>query len=488
MIHNIATDSEQYEFHLLSCMIIDKEVAKYVQPKLDPALIVNPLYRDLYKIIGEMTIYNYTINRTTISAYLNEQKSKGDQSYSNLKYQDIITFIQVMELEGRQKFVHLSSDKHQLFPIVDQYINAIKNDYIKGRLESLHQDIQDDPESSSIIESLQREVNDLSKNYKSNSIRKLSDMIVSAVEHAEIATQSGNGMSGISTGITDLDKAISGLAKSDLIIIAGRPGMGKTSLATDIAVNVAKEHPVIFFSFEMSGEQLATRILSSDSGVPSELIRTGRLSANDFMGFLTVITNRQKTNLFVDDFPPDNLDDFYLRAKTAATHLGAQLIVIDYLQLLRGHGRYHQNNKVSEVTDISRALKMLAKELNIPIIVLSQLSRSPESRDDKRPQLSDLRDSGAIEQDADIVMFIYRESYYLSRETPTKNARESEGDFNVRRYEWEDHKEQVANEADVIIAKHRHGATSEVKLTFNPQLTRFSNYVKTKPKPLADAY
>jgi replicative DNA helicase len=178
--------------------------------------------------------------------------------------------------------------------------------------------------------------------------------------------------------------------------------------------------------------------------------------------------------------PPNNLDDFYLRAKQIAKHRNAKLIVIDYLQLLRSSGKYQQTNKVAEITDISRSLKMLAKEVNVPIIALSQLNRSAESREDKRPQLSDLRDSGSIEQDADIVMFIYRESYYASREEPPRNNREEEHKYQARLNEWQLYKEKIANEADIIIAKHRHGATTEVKLCFNSKLTKFSNHDKIK--------
>ncbi len=476
---NTTVDIEQNEFHLLACMMIDKSIAKYIIPQIVATLFTNDFYRDLYSIIAEMTGSDYAINRTTVSAYLNERKAKGGQSYNNLPYHDILAYIQVIENEGRLKFTDISGDKEQLHRIIDQYIRSIKNVRIKERLESISQDIKENPETPSAIENIQRTVNELNTAYKPNSVRKLSDILLETVRNADKLNQSGNGLSGLSTGIADLDKIIGGLANSDLIIIAGRPGMGKTALATDIAVHVAKEYPVIFSSFEMSAEQLGARVLSGNSGVPSELIRNGRLTADDFINFLEIIKKHEDTNLIIDDFPPINLDAFYVRAKTLITERKAKLLIIDYLQLLRGFGKYQQNNKVSEITDISRTLKLLAKELDVPVIALSQLNRSSETRDDKRPQLSDLRDSGSIEQDADIVMFIYRESYYVSREEPQRSAREEEHKYYERLNEWNAHKDRIALEADVLIAKHRHGATGEVKLSFNPKLTRFSNYAKS---------
>ena len=305
-----------------------------------------------------------------------------------------------------------------------------------------------------------------------------------AVQSALAAYQRDGGLAGISTGLADLDEKLGVLHPSDLLILAGRPSMGKTSLATNIAFNIAKAHKrgklrdgsegsvnggvVGFFSLEMSSEQLAARILSEASQVPSENIRRGNLTEAEFRRFVEAAKALEASPLYIDDTPALPISQVAARARRLKRTRGLDVLMVDYLQLLRGSSR---DNRVQEVSEITQGLKAIAKELNIPVVALSQLSRQVESRDDKRPQLSDLRESGSIEQDADVVMFVYRDEYYREREKP--------GDHELDKMAaWKEVMEQVHGRAEVIIGKQRHGPIGHVELSFESQFTRFGNLVK----------
>lgn len=308
--------------------------------------------------------------------------------------------------------------------------------------------------------------------------------VTDAVNVANAAYQRDGGLSGISTGLVDLDKKLGGLNPSDLLILAGRPSMGKTSLATNIAFNIAKAHRrgrlpdggegsieggvVGFFSLEMSAEQLAARILSEASEIPSEQIRRGDMSEGEFRRFVEAAKSLESCPLYIDDTPALPISQVAARARRLKRTHGLDVLIIDYLQLLKGSSK---ENRVQEVSEITQGLKAIAKELNIPVIALSQLSRQVESREDKRPQLSDLRESGSIEQDADVVMFVYRDEYYKEREKP--------GDHELEKMaQWQSVMEQVHGKAEVIIGKQRHGPIGTVELAFEGQFTRFSNLAK----------
>ena len=307
--------------------------------------------------------------------------------------------------------------------------------------------------------------------------------ITAAVNIANLAYQRGGGLAGISTGLIDLDKLLGGMHPSDLVILAGRPSMGKTSLATNIAFNVAKAYKrgtkpdgsegtikggvVGFFSLEMSAEQLAGRILSEASEISSRKIREGDITQSEFQRFVDSATQLEACPLFIDDTPALQISQLAARARRLKRTHGLDLLVIDYLQLCRGMS----DNRVNEIADISMGLKAIAKELNIPVIALSQLSRQVENRDDKRPQLSDLRESGSIEQDADVVMFVYRGEYYKEREKP--------GDHELEKMEeWKQAMNDLHGKAEIIIGKQRHGPIGTVELSFEAQFTRFGNSVK----------
>ncbi|MFN3700945.1 MAG: replicative DNA helicase [Alphaproteobacteria bacterium] len=305
----------------------------------------------------------------------------------------------------------------------------------------------------------------------------LRDSVMTAIELAEKAYKSEGHVTGVTTGLRDMDKKLGGFQNSDLLILAARPSMGKTSLAVNMAFNAAKKFAetggkeggrVGFFSLEMSSDQLATRILSDQSGISGDAIRKGNLRQEDFRKFVEASQVLTQIPLYIDDTPALTIGAVRQRARRLKRQFGLDLLMIDYLQLLRGNGsRQSAENRVLEVSEITRGLKAIAKELGIPVIALSQLSRAVEQREDKRPQLSDLRESGSIEQDADVVMFIYREEYYLSRAEPEVGTE--------KHLEWQDRMGRAHNIAETIIAKQRHGPIGTVKLYFDSNLTRFSD-------------
>ena len=309
----------------------------------------------------------------------------------------------------------------------------------------------------------------------------------SAIERAEAAYQQDGMVTGVPTGLRDLDKHLGGLQGSELLILAARPSMGKTALATNVAFNAARAYKeekgedgktvrkdgavVAFFSLEMSAEELATRILAEQSGVSSHRIRRGEVSGDDFSKFVQVSQELNYLPLYIDDSADLNIAALRSRSRRLHRQHGLSLIIIDYVQLLRPAPGQRPENRVQELSEITRSLKALAKELEVPVVALAQLSRKVEEREDKRPQLADLRESGSIEQDADVVMFIFREQYYLERQEPPPNTE--------KWAQWSEDMERAYNTADVIVAKQRHGPVGSVKLHFEPELTRFSDLAQT---------
>ena len=312
----------------------------------------------------------------------------------------------------------------------------------------------------------------------------------------EKAYQKEGKVSGLPTGFNDLDAKMGGLNESDLIILAGRPAMGKTALAINIAYAVAEhmakpdvkmdphDKGVAIFSLEMSAEQLASRILSSITDTPGHKLRTGDMELGEFNRIATAVREYQKLPLYIDDTPGVNINTIRTRARRLKRTNGLGLIIIDYIQLISGSGdQKNQGNRVQEVSEISRGLKILAKELKVPVIALSQLNRGLESRDDKRPLMSDLRESGSIEQDADIVMFVFRENYYIHNAEPKRNTGETDEHFNSRVEEWIKRDRETANIGEVILGKHRHGSTGAVKLFWNGEFARFGNLTREEYLP-----
>jgi replicative DNA helicase len=312
--------------------------------------------------------------------------------------------------------------------------------------------------------------------------------LTDAIDMAANAYRRDGGLSGLATGFTDLDQRMGGLQPSDLIIVAGRPSMGKTALATNIAYHVAQSYRhdpdsdaaldgavVGFFSLEMSAEQLATRIISEQAYIPSERIRRGRIESEEFDRIVEVSQELQNLPLYIDQTGGITVAQLAARARRLKRQRDVGLIVVDYLQLLSGSTRRAAEGRVQEVSEITTGLKALAKELHVPVLALSQLSRQVEQREDKRPQLADLRESGSIEQDADVVLFVFREEYYVERRQPRENTEEHK--------QWQAEMDMVTGKAEVIIGKQRHGPTGTVRLQFTPEFTRFGNLAAEERLP-----
>jgi replicative DNA helicase len=308
---------------------------------------------------------------------------------------------------------------------------------------------------------------------------------------AEKALNAGGGLSGITTGLESLNAKTGGLHHSDLIILAGRPGMGKSSLATNIGFAAAQRYmtdleegippeksggaAVAFFSLEMSADQLATRMLAEQSRISSEVLRMGKINQEEFRSLARASAQFERLPFYIDDTPALGIAALRTRARRLKRQKGIGLIIVDYLQLLQGTGRASNDNRVNEISEISRGLKTLAKELNVPVLALSQLSRAVEQRENKRPQLADLRESGSIEQDADIVMFIYREEYYLAFQKPTEATDGDDAKDVMAFQQWQEAMAKKYGLAELIIAKQRHGSTGTLDLHFESRFTRFTD-------------
>ena len=344
-----------------------------------------------------------------------------------------------------------------------------------------------DAEPAVQIEDAEQKLYELAETGKYGSgFEPFSSALTDAIDMA--AYRRDGGLSGLATGFSDLDQRMGGLQPSDLIIIAGRPSMGKTALATNIAYHVAKtyrrdgesDHAVDgavvgFFSLEMSAEQLATRIIAEQAHIPSERIRRGRIDSDEFDRIVEVSQELQNLPLYIDQTGGITVAQLAARARRLKRQRSLGFIVVDYLQLLSGSSRRAAEGRVQEVSEITTGLKALAKELHVPVLALSQLSRQVEQREDKRPQLSDLRESGSIEQDADVVLFVFREEYYVERRQPRENTEEH--------VKWQTEMEMVTGKADLIIGKQRHGPTGTVTLQFTPEYTRFGNLASGERLP-----
>lgn len=328
-----------------------------------------------------------------------------------------------------------------------------------------------------------------------SAVKSFAQATTAAIKLAEKALNAGGGLSGVTTGLDSVNGKVGGLHHSDLVILAGRPGMGKTSLATNIAFNAARRWmrdredgippeksvgaKVAFFSLEMSADQLATRILAEQSRISSEALRMGKISRAEFGQLAAAAAELEQLPLYIDDTAGLTIASLHTRVRRLQRRHNNEigLVVVDYLQLLQGSGRGSNDNRVQEISEISRGLKTLAKDLHVPVIALSQLSRAVESREDKRPQLSDLRESGSIEQDADMVWFVFREDYYIAAKEPKKPAEGDDSRVFEDHAKWAAEISRVYGLAELIVAKQRHGATGKVMLKFEPEITRFSDYV-----------
>jgi replicative DNA helicase len=410
------------------------------------------------------------------------------------------------EIGGAQYLARLAASVATIINAED-YGRAIHDLYLRRQLITIGEDAVNDAHTHDLdrdarqqIETIEKRLFDLATaGTFEGGFRPFGAALTEAIEMAEQAFKRSGKTAGVATHFTDLDKLLGGLHHSDLVVLAGRPSMGKTALATNIGFNAARAYRGIrqadgrvvaedgavvgFFSLEMSAEQLATRILAEEAQVPSDRIRRGDISHGDFDRFVQASQQLASVPFFVDDTPALTIAALRTRARRLMRQQGLGLIIVDYLQLLRGVLDTREQNRVQEISEITRGLKALAKELNVPVLALSQLSRAVEQREDKRPMLSDLRESGTIEQDADVVMFVFREEYYLSRAEPARRPEESDDKFNERYARWQERLEQVHGTGEVIIAKQRHGPIGRVTLRFDGETTRFDNFVASDHLP-----
>ncbi len=486
-----APSSIETEQALLGSMLVNNEAYFQATAIIDAEHFYEPLHGKIFDTIGRLIDKGRIATPLTVHALIESDpvlREVGGAAYlANLAAASTAT-------------VHVADYAQTLFDLaVRRGLMRIGEDMV---IRARDTDLDDDP-SKQIVDAEQclYEIAEKGK-YKEGSL-DFARALETALNRADAAFKRDGALAGTPTGFADLDAKLGGLQRSDLIILAGRPAMGKSALATNMAFNIAKAMRlgkdaagkdvvedggrVLFFSLEMSADQLATRILAEQAMVPSHKIRDGTITRQDFGRLADAVAEIQHIPLFIDDTGGLSISAIASRARRVARKPGLDLIVIDYVQLLTGSGRKKTDNRVQELTEITTSLKALAKELNVPIIGLSQLSRAVESRDDKRPQLADLRESGSIEQDADIVMFIYREEYYHDQKRPTEphleigagaseELRNLNASYEQNMAAWEEKKRLVQNLAEVIVAKHRHGPVGVVKLHFDPEITRFHNY------------
>ena len=465
------------EIAIIGCILWDNRNYEKISDFLEENHFVDQNNQIIYKKIKELLNKNILVSPITLKNYLSQSEFGIDIT----KY-----------LNQIKDSSPSTQNTHQYGKII--YDLFIKRSLIGVGQSLIHETFDQNTENTgeTIIEKAENELYNLSnlgnteRNYS-----KFGKALKDAVTIIDEAFKRDGKLAGLSSGLKDLDSKLGGFHKSDLIIIAGRPSMGKTALGTNIAFNVSKQFnekidefgnkkiidggKVAFFSLEMSSEQLATRILAEQTKISGDKMRKAELTKDDFKKIAKSTSELEDLNLFIDDNPVLTISTLRARARRLQRLHGIDLIIIDYLQLMSSTSRSKNDGRVQEISEITRGLKAVAKELNIPIIALSQLSRQVEQREDKRPQLSDLRESGTIEQDSDVVMFIFRESYYLERMEPIKKPEEAEDKYYERHSRWHDLCEKAYNTAEIIIAKQRHGPIGTVKTHFESNYTKFSN-------------
>ena len=454
---------------LLGAILVNNDAYDRVSDFLKPEHFVEEIHRRIYEIAGSLIRAGKVATPITLKTFLGEHDLGGVtvQQYLARLAAEATTIINAFDY-GRT--IHDLAVRRELIQIGEDVVNVAY-------------DAPVDSSPRDQIEEAERRLYAVAEGGRyDGGFQRFSDALTIAIDMANSAYQRDGHLSGTATGLKDLDEKMGGLQKSDLIIVAGRPGMGKTALATNIAFNIAKAYQfelepdgsrktinggiVGFFSLEMSAEQLATRVIAEQSGVASYKIRRGDINEDDFRRITEAARDMQNIPFYIDQSGGISIAQLTARARRLKRQKGLDLLVVDYLQLLSG-SRARSDNRVQELTEITTGLKALAKELAVPIMALSQLSRQVESRDDKRPQLSDLRESGSIEQDADVVMFVFREEYYLKNREPREGTEEH--------IAWQTEMERAHGRAEAILGKQRHGPTGMVPLAFEAEITKFSN-------------
>jgi len=446
------------EQSVIGSILLSNEIFDEINILISSKNFYDPMHQKIFSAIEKLIYSGMLANPITLKNYFENEKDE-------LNVPEYLVKITKFSTSSRQaieysKLIYDLYVKRELIKISENVIDAAK-------LNDLDNDGQ------KIIENYEKSLFDLAeKGSFSSTIVKFDEALKQTIEMASSAYKNDEGIVGVPTGLTDLDDRLGGLHKSDLVIIAGRPSMGKTALATNIAFYAAKKiqdegkkSSIAFFSLEMSSEQLSTRILAEQSRIKSNDIRRGRISEEQFDKFIETSKNITELPLYIDETPAISIAALSNRARRIKRKYGLDMVVVDYIQLMSSSN--YREGRVQEISEITQGLKALAKELSVPVLALSQLSRAVEQRDDKKPQLADLRESGSIEQDADVVMFVYREAYYTERKEPRPAT--------VEHAEWQAKMNEVSNLAEIIIGKQRHGPTGNIMLEFEAMFTKFKD-------------
>jgi replicative DNA helicase len=466
-IENKQPSNIEAEQALLGSILVNNDIIDEISTIVNATTFYDPAHVKIYEVIESLNNKGMIANPITIKNFFEKDNM-------------------LKEVGGTEYLVKLTRFSGSAKQAID-YAKIIHEMYLRRELvlisDKLSADTLDanarEQNAENIIESTEKSLFDLAERGSfSQSFLKFNQALDQTIEMATLAMQSDQGVVGVPTGLTDLDEKLGGLHKSDLVILAGRPGMGKTALATNIAYHAAQnlmsrqeKSSIAFFSLEMSSEQLSTRILSEQARIKSDDIRRGKVTEDEINRYIETSRNIYNLPLYIDETPAITISTLSNRARRIKRLFGLNLIVVDYIQLMRSPNSNNRNeNRVQEVSEITQGLKALAKELKIPVLALSQLSRAVESRDDKKPQLSDLRESGSIEQDADVVMFVYREAYYLENKQPKLGS--------IEHAEWQSKMNDVNGLADIILGKQRHGPTGTVKVEFEGLYTKFKDLSK----------
>ena len=452
---------------LLGSILVNNDIIDEVSTIISPNIFYDPAHVKIYEVIENLNNKGMIANPITLKNFFEKDNM-------------------LIEVGGTEYLVKLTRFSGSAKQAVD-YAKVIHEMYLRRELVLISDKLSSDTlnansqeqNAENIIEITEKSLFDLAERGSfSQSFLKFNEALDQTIEMATLAMKSDQGIVGVPTGLTDLDEKLGGLHKSDLVILAGRPGMGKTALATNIAYHAAQnllsrqeKSSIAFFSLEMSSEQLSTRILSEQARIKSDDIRRGKVTESEINRYIETSRNIYNLPLFIDETPAITISTLSNRARRIKRLFGLNLIVVDYIQLMRAPNSNNRgDNRVQEVSEITQGLKALAKELKVPVLALSQLSRAVESRDDKKPQLSDLRESGSIEQDADVVMFVYREAYYLENKQPKLGS--------IEHAEWQSKMNDVNGLADIILGKQRHGPTGTVKVEFEGIYTKFKDLSK----------
>ena len=452
---------------LLGSILVNNDIIDEVSTIISPNIFYDPAHVKIYEVIESLNNKGMIANPITLKNFFEKDNM-------------------LSEVGGTEYLVKLTRFSGSAKQAVD-YAKVIHEMYLRRELVLISDKLSSDTlnansqeqNAENIIEITEKSLFDLAERGSfSQSFLKFNEALDQTIEMATLAMKSDQGIVGVPTGLTDLDEKLGGLHKSDLVILAGRPGMGKTALATNIAYHAAQnllsrqeKSSIAFFSLEMSSEQLSTRILSEQARIKSDDIRRGKVTESEINRYIETSRNIYNLPLYIDETPAITISTLSNRARRIKRLFGLNLIVVDYIQLMRAPNSNNRgDNRVQEVSEITQGLKALAKELKVPVLALSQLSRAVESRDDKKPQLSDLRESGSIEQDADVVMFVYREAYYLENKQPKLGS--------IEHAEWQSKMNDVNGLADIILGKQRHGPTGTVKVEFEGIYTKFKDLSK----------